>query len=157
MSDVSISDSAVKPGASRKAKFLAMITILLVSAAGFVSTYLGFWSLTAIFQKKPQATISQVVEFVDVPTIVLTIPGPTTRNLGIAVKIETTAEEKAQVTHLIPRVSDAFNTFLSSIDPSAFEKRGVLEIIRAELATRTEFILGEKAFKDILITEFRVQ
>ena len=37
------------------------------------------------------------------------------------------------------------------------EKRGILDIVRDELATRAVFVLGDKAFSDILITEFRIQ
>ena len=55
----------------------------------------------------------------------------------------------------MPRVSDAFTSFLSGIDPAAYDKRGVLEIIRAELLARTRYVLGEDAIKDLLITEFR--
>ena len=43
----------------------------------------------------------------------------------------------------------------SGIDPAAYDKRGVLEIIRAELLARTRYVLGEDAIKDLLITEFR--
>ena len=47
--------------------------------------------------------------------------------------------------------------FLSQVDASAFGRRGILEIVRGELATRTSFILGEAAVRDLLITEFRIQ
>ena len=53
------------------------------------------------------------------------------------------------------RVSDSFTTFLAGIDPAAYDKRGVLEVIRAELVTRARMVLGEAPVKDILITEFR--
>ena len=43
------------------------------------------------------------------------------------------------------------------IDAAAFSRRGILEIIRAELATRTRFVLGDAAVRDLLITEFRIQ
>ena len=55
----------------------------------------------------------------------------------------------------MPRILDTFTGFLSGIDPAAYDKRGVLEIIRAELLARTRYVLGETAAKDLLITEFR--
>ena len=58
---------------------------------------------------------------------------------------------------LIPRLLDSFNGFLTDIDPAAFEKRGILDIVRDELATRAVFVLGKEAFTDVLITEFRIQ
>jgi flagellar FliL protein len=45
--------------------------------------------------------------------------------------------------------------FLSAVDHRAYDKRGVLEIIRAELATRIATDLGDIPFNDLLITEFR--
>ena len=63
--------------------------------------------------------------------------------------------DQAQIAHLMPRILDAFTAFLSGIDPAAYDKRGVLEIIRAELLTRSRYVLGTDALKDLLITEFR--
>ena len=54
-------------------------------------------------------------------------------------------EAKAQALALMPRITDSYNGFLSRIDSSAFSRRGILEIIRAELATRTRFVLGDDA------------
>ena len=72
-------------------------------------------------------------------------------------QIETDQVHRPEVEHLTPRLSDAFNSFLADIAPAAFEKRGILDIVRDELATRAVFVLGDKAFSDILITEFRIQ
>ena len=77
--------------------------------------------------------------------------------LIMTVKIETDQTHRAEVEHLVPRILDSFNSFLSNVDPYAFEKRGMLDIIRDELATRAAFVLGKDAFADILITEFRIQ
>ena len=57
----------------------------------------------------------------------------------------------------MPRITDSYNGFLSQIDAAAFSRRGILEILRAELATRTRFVLGDAALRDLLITEFRIQ
>ena len=58
---------------------------------------------------------------------------------------------------LLPRITDSFNSLLSQVDPVAFSRRGILEIIREELATRSRLILGDAAVRDLLITEFRIQ
>ena len=57
----------------------------------------------------------------------------------------------------MPRILDSFNSFLSDIDPAAFDRRGVLEIVRAELQTRVDMLLGEPRVGNVLITEFAIQ
>ena len=134
--------------------------VVIMTGGGFASTFLGFWSPMAFFAAKeehPPEAQAPTVEFVDIPQIVLTLAGPRSRMLIMTVKIETDQTHRAEVEHLVPRILDSFNSFLSDVDPSAFEKRGMLDIIRDELATRAAFVLGKDAFADILITEFRIQ
>ncbi len=95
--------------------------------------------------------------FVDLPQIALTLSGPQSRTLALAVKVEAKPENVAQIEFLQPRILDAFNGFFSEVDPLAFEKKGIIDVVRNELSTRLTFILGEGAFNDILITEFRIQ
>lgn len=157
MADVTGADIPNQESSRKRGKLISVIVVLLAVVAGFVTVYLGFWSITGMLEKRPKSESTQVIDFVDIPTVSLTIPGATPRALVVSVKIETAPAFRAQVEHLIPRISDAYNAFLSSIDSSAFQKRGVLEIIRSELATRTEYIIGAEAFSDVLITEFWVK
>lgn len=71
--------------------------------------------------------------------------------------IDTDPLQADQAKLLMPRVVDAFNGLLAGIDPAALDRRGILEILRAEMATRARFVLGEDAVRDLLITEFRIQ
>lgn len=133
---------------------------VILGGAGFASTYLGYLSLPALGGAKPAASHGETtpkIEFVDIPRIVLTLAGPGARTLVMAIKLETDAAHRPEVEHLIPRLQDVFNSFLADIDGAAFEKRGILDIVRDELATRAALVLGKSAFTDILITEFRVQ
>lgn len=159
-----MTDAAANPEAPPKGglkKLLPLILAVVMLGGGFASTFLGFWSPMALLQPAPQeeahAPALPQVQFVDLPQIVLTLSGPQLRMLVMTVQIESDAAHRAEVEHLIPRLSDAFNSFLADIDPTAFEKRGILDIVRDELATRAVFVLGKDAFSDILITEFRIQ
>ncbi|AGT07447.1 flagellar basal body-associated FliL family protein [Paracoccus aminophilus] len=139
---------------------LLMIALpVLLLGAGFGTTYLGLWSPLSLFAKSEAepAAFAPTAVFVDLPTIVTALPGGRGRSVVLSAKIETDAAHQAQVQYLQPRILDAFNTFLADIDPAAFERRGILDILRAELTTRLGFILGDKAFSDLLITEFRIQ
>lgn len=159
MTDVIDINTEEKGGGGLRRIFLPLGIAVIMTAGGFASTYLGFWSpssLLAAKEKVPE-TSAPVVEFVDIPQIVLSLAGPRARMLIMTVKIETDQANRAEVEHQTPRLLDSFNSFLADVDASAFERRGILDIIRDELATRAVFVLGKDAFTDILITEFRIQ
>jgi flagellar FliL protein len=157
MTDATI-DPPAKPS-GKKGVLLAGLMSLLLGGLGFASTYLELWSPGDLFSgaaARDEAGLPPVV-FVDVPVIELNLPGRPQRSLVLAATIETDTENAAAVTHLMPRVQDAFTSFLSGVDRDAYDKRGVLEIIRGELVTRTRYVLGEQPVKDLLITEFRIK
>lgn len=140
---------------SGKKRILMLMLPVLLAGGGFASTYLGLWSPAAMLAPKAEAPTAPAVIFVTVPSIQLTIPGGSGRQIVVSASIETDSAHQAEVAHLMPRILDAFTGFLSGIDPAAYDKRGVLEIIRAELVTRSRYVLGTEAVKDLLITEFR--
>lgn len=144
----------------KKGLLVPLVAALVVGGGGFASTYLGFWSPSSLFagggDHAAGAEVSQAV-FVDVPRVELNLPGGRGRVLVLSATIETDSAHQSEVAHLMPRVSDAFASFMSGVDPAAYDKRGVLEIIRAELVTRTRYVLGEEPVKDLLITEFLIR
>lgn len=148
---------AVDPPArpSGKKKLIPILAAVVLAGGGFASTYLGLWSPAAMLAPGEEAPAAPLVVFVPVPTIELNIPGGSGQSLVLSASVETDSVHQAEVAHLMPRVLDAFNAFLSGIDPAAYDKRGVLEIIRAELVTRSRYVLGNEAITDLLITEFR--
>lgn len=147
--------------ASRSGRLMCVLVAVMALAAGFGSSYMGLWSpMTLISGIEPDAEHAAAgpeVTFVDVPRIILTIPGDRAQTLAMTVMIEVPPEQKGQALELMPRIVDSYNGFLSRIEASAFSRRGILEIVRAELATRTRFVLGDAAVRDLLITEFRIQ
>lgn len=156
MTDATANLAADPPAkASGRKKLIPILAAVLLAGGGFASTYLGLWSPAAMLAPKKEAPPAPMVIFVNLPTIELNIPGGSGRSLLLAASLETDSAHQAEVAHLMPRILDAFTSFLSGIDPAAYDKRGVLEIIRAELLARTRYILGESAIKDLLITEFR--
>lgn len=153
--------TVAEPGKSRIGRLMPLLLPVLAMGGGAASTYLGFWSPLALISSSEAPAEAHAagpeIAFVDVPRIVLTVPGERTQTLALTVMIEVAREAKAQALALMPRITDSYNGFLSRIDSSAFSRRGILEIIRAELATRTRFVLGDDAVRDLLITEFRIQ
>ena len=72
-------------------------------------------------------------------------------------KLEVPADQAKAIERLLPRVMDAFNTFVTGIAPEAFERRGILEIMREELKTRVQLALKTDAPVDVLIMEFALK
>lgn len=158
MSDVADMDGA-GDAPKKRGRLLILVVPLLALFAGVSLGFFGVFSPLSLMEKKDPKEIAFVSDyvFVDLPQIALTLSGPKSRTLALAVKVEAKPENVAQIEFLQPRILDAFNGFLSEIDPLAFEKKGIIDVVRNELSTRLTFILGEGAFNDILITEFRIQ
>lgn len=158
MTDLAEPDGNTAGTPRRRGPLLAVILIAVFVSAGLASTYMGLWSPSQILSRPQQATADEdAVVFVDIPTIVLLIPGRQGRNLVLSAKIETLTKHQADVEYMIPRILDSFNGFLVEIDASAYEKRGILDVIRSELMTRASYVIGPENLNDVLITEFRIQ
>ncbi|MTH80024.1 flagellar basal body-associated FliL family protein [Paracoccus aestuariivivens] len=160
MADAGAFQSITTVGKRGPKPIVLALTFILLAGGGFISTFIGTWSPLGFFNSEhsgPVQRFQSKAEFVAIPQIILTLPGAQMRTLVMAIQIETTVSKKQEVQVLLPRLSDSFNSFLSSIDIGAFEKRGILEIIRDELANRAVYVLGKESFSDVLITEFRIQ
>lgn len=96
------------------AKLLLPVFAVVFAAAGFAVTYLGLLSFpSASAASKPHVKAEiPAVEFVDIPTIALPIPGAKHRMIILTAAIETDAAHRAGIEHLMPRVQDAFTSFL---------------------------------------------
>lgn len=160
MTDISAPTDALPPRSPLR-RLLPLALPVLALAAGLGTTLTGLWSPLSLLAPSESAVETAPVEpaasFLDVPRIVLTIPGERTQTLALSVIIEVEPGALGQARLLMPRILDSYTGFLSQIDAAAFSRRGILEILRGELVTRTGFILGETAIRDLLITEFRIQ
>lgn len=154
---------AGKPG--RKRLLLPLVAAVVLAVGGFASSFLGFWSPLGLFAASPEAEteaeaekpVDPTLAFVAVPPIELTLTGGSHSVLGLTTVIETQAGAVEAITALLPRVLDSFNGFLSGVDPQAFDKRGVLDIIKYELTARAREALPDLPVKDLLITEFKLK
>lgn len=161
MTDISEPMTAL-PAGGRIRRLLPVLLAVAGLAAGLGTTLTGLWSPLSLIGRDSAPAPAEspalpAVHFVEVPRILLSLPGERPRTLAMSVLIDVTPASEALARQLMPRLSDAFTTFLADIDPAAFERRGILDIVRLELATRARFVLGEEAVRDLLITEYRIQ
>lgn len=132
----------------------------LLAGGGFASTYFGLWSPSAMLGQMGQEKSAHPAgefDFIHVPRIEQSLTGGRGRSLSLSVAIETHPQYRASIEQQMPRLTDTFHAFVAGVDPSAYDKRGVLEIIRAEMQTRARLVLGEEPVKGLLITEFLVK
>ena len=159
MTDIALTDTDPEPrppGKSRR-RLLFVALALLIAGGGFASSYMGLWSPLAVAglsgSTATQAETARTT-FIDVPPINVTLPDARPRMLHLVVKLEVDEPSAKETLRLLPRVLDAFNTFLTGIAPDAFERRGILEIIREELRTRVQIALESQVPVGVLIMEF---
>lgn len=156
MTDLALTDTSVP--VARKRGLVRLMLVPAAIAAGVSSTVLGVWAPLSMLDKaEAPANVVDAPSFLELPRLLISLPATPPRTLAISVVIETPAQDLAQSRLLQPRLTDAFTAFLSDIDPAAFARRGVLEVVRAELTTRAGYILGPEAVRNVLITEFRIQ
>ena len=149
-------DSA--PAARGRRRWLLPLALCIVAGgAGFTPTWLGLWSPLALIEgvgAPAGESAARLPAFIEVPPLVLSIPGPHPRRLRLGITLEVQERNRAAVTHLLPRVNDVATGFLTGIAPEAYDRRGILEVIRAELTTRISQATGPGKIDDVLLTEF---
>lgn len=157
----SIEVEAETPPKSRKKTLILGVATLLAAGLGFAGTYLGLVPALPFIGGGKEAPVNENpfkdISFVDVPAVMVTIPGSPPRQVVLAAKLEVDSVNAEAVQYMQPRIADLLNTFLSGIDPQAFDRRGILEIIRAEIATRVDMVLGPGMVRDVLITQFGIK
>ena len=71
--------TVAEPGKSRIGRLMPLLVPVLALGAGAASTYMGFWSPLALISSAETPAEAHVtgpeIAFVDVPRIVLTVPG----------------------------------------------------------------------------------
>lgn len=159
MTDASLDGTETEiapPPASRRGLLLVAVLCLLAGGAGFAPTFLGLWSPIALVRGLSQPSEAGAAQpaFIEVPAMTLSIPGLRPRRVRIALVLEVREGERATVTHLLPRVEDVVTGFLTGIAPEAYDRRGILEVIRAELTTRIGQALAPARIEGVLLTEF---
>ncbi|WBU60208.1 flagellar basal body-associated FliL family protein [Paracoccus albus] len=154
-----MADTTKNPSTSRGRgrPALIMAALLFLAGAGsFAAAYAGLVSPLAMLRSGEMTGKNAAVGFVEVPRIMVPMLGGT-RQIVLSVKLEAEPERVAAIKQQMPRILDSFNLFLSNIAPAAIDRRGVLEIIRTELQTRIDMLLGEVGAAKVLITEFAIQ
>jgi len=110
---------------------------------------------TSLKVEKAKAADLPDVAFVDVPTLIVTLPPEAeNKHLRFSAKIEVPSEYQTDVEFLMPRIQDLMNGYLRALRAKDIEGPGALFRIRVHLFQRVLMVVGKGKAKGLLVTEF---
>lgn len=98
---------------------------------------------------------SQVGGFIPVDTVIVTLPsGGPHQHLRFGAQLEVNPAYVSEVEAQMPRIIDAFNTYLRAVDISDLQDQAALTRIRSHLLARMQIVTGPDRVRDVLVMEF---
>jgi len=153
-------EAAPKP--KRKLPFkLIIIAVgaLLVLGGGGAAAYFVFGAKTE--HKAADVPVKPPVAFMEIPDVVVNLAGAAnerTQYLKVRVVLEVPEQSViAQITPVMPRVMDAFQTYLRELRPSDLEGSAGLYRLREELTRRVNATIEPARINAVLFKELVIQ
>lgn len=153
---------ATPPRMSKRGFLIGLVLALLAGGGAFFAVYSGM-ILSAHDAKGHDEAADETMhdaplpDVAFVPTGAIVVPvgeGGSGRFLHFAASIEVPKEAEADVTHLLPRITDVLNTYLRAVEVSDLDRTTALARLRAQMLRRVQIVLGDGSARDLLITEF---
>jgi flagellar FliL protein len=151
-----------------KKKWLTLppLKYLLIGAAGFVllagggaGTYLFLFSKGD--ERKVEATVANAAVFVDLPEVVVNLSNPgSERRQYLKISIVLDLPDQKTIEHIqpiMPRVMDAFQTYLRELRPSDLDGSAGLYRLKEELTRRINASIAPNRINAVLFKEIIVQ
>jgi flagellar FliL protein len=157
-------DEAEAAAPSKKTFPLKLVIIavaaLVVLGGGGAAAYFVFGGTK---EEKPVVPVVKPVAFMDIPDLVVNLAGTgggneRTQYLKIRIVLEVPDQAViAQITPLLPRVMDAFQTFLRELRPTDLEGSAGLYRLKEELTRRVNAAIEPARINAVLFKELVVQ
>jgi len=140
-------------------KFLIIGAAALLLIGGGVGAYFFFFSHP--HEAKAENPAVKPAVFVDLPEILVNLSNPSaerTQYLRIKVVLELPEQKMVeQITPIMPRVMDAFQTYLRELRPSDLDGSAGLYRLKEELTRRVNVSIAPARFNAVLFKEIVVQ
>ena len=140
-------------------KFLINGAAALVLIGGGVGAYFFFFAHP--HEPKAEAAHVKPAVFVDLPEILVNLSNPSaerTQYLRIKVVLELPEQKMIdQITPIMPRVMDAFQTYLRELRPSDLDGSAGLYRLKEELTRRVNVSIAPARINAVLFKEIVVQ
>jgi len=140
-------------------KFLIIGAAVLLLIGGGVGAYFFFFSHP--HDTKAENPLVKPAVFVDLPEILVNLSNPSaerTQYLRIKVVLELPEQKMIeQITPIMPRVMDAFQTYLRELRPSDLDGSAGLYRLKEELTRRVNVSIAPARINAVLFKEIVVQ
>ena len=121
----------------------------------------GYYFFTHKSEPKPEAAVVKPAVFVDLPEILVNLSNTgseRTQYLKIKIVLELAEQPMvAQITPVMPRVMDAFQTYLRELRPSDLDGSAGLYRLKEELTRRVNVAIAPSRINAVLFKEIVVQ
>jgi flagellar FliL protein len=164
-----INESAQDDGAEAPVKAgwnfaLPSMKIMIIAAAGLIVLAgggVGAWLYFGHAEKKEEVAAPKPATFVDLPEVLVNLSNAgTDRTQYLKVKITLEIPDKelaAQIQPVMPRVMDAFQTYLRELRPTDLDGSAGLYRLREELTRRVNTAVAPSKITAVLFKEIVVQ
>ncbi len=156
-------DEAPKKKGGKLGLVLGLVMALVLGGGGFYAVHSGLLlappqdtsDTEAAGPSLPLAGPLPGVAFVAVDPLVVNLgPAGAGRHLRFRAHLEVNAEHVADVTLMLPRVTDVLNGYLRAVDMTELSDPMALQRLRAQMLRRVQVVTGEGRVRDLLIMEF---
>src|SRR5436305_13716209 len=153
-------DSAPKKKLPLKLIAMAAAGFLLVAGGG-TGAYFMFFGKKKHDEEKAHAPVMKPIAFLDLPDVMVNLANAgSDRTQSLKVKIVLELPEQAmaaQITPVIPRVMDTFQTYLRELRPTDLEGSAGLYRMREELTRRVNAAISPGRVNAVLFKEIVLQ
>lgn len=149
-------------GPKKKSKLpliIGLVACLIGAAGGFFAVNSGF-ILSSESDPGDDGSLAKVedvsdVAFVPIDPIIVTLrPGSSNKHLSFRTQLEVPNIYRADVEHLLPRIVDVMNSYLSALETKDFESPAIIVRLRSQLLRRVQIVAGVERVNDLLVMEF---
>lgn len=158
MSDAAEPEEQTGKKGGRMPLVLGLVLAILGGAGGFYASWSGLAAGKVAETETAEMPLLKEMKqlaYVDVDPLVISLTGAAPlKHLTFRANLEVRETEKDAVKHVLPRVSDALNSYLRALDPADLEDPAALSRLRAQMLHRVQVIAGSGKVTDLLILEF---
>jgi len=159
MTDATADPESAVPAKKSKLPILIGLALALVLGGG------GFFAVSSgmILPPADEEHEETVADDPNLPDVAFVPIQPLVINLGrdgrnnylrFQAQLEVASKYEADVTGLLPRVTDVLNSYLRAVGISELEDPAALTRLRAQMLRRIQVVTGQGRVRDLLIMEF---
>lgn len=171
MADTTTEDTTPPPKRSKLPLVIGLVLLVVFAGGGFFAVSQGLVpglgpkapeqagadpSGPADRDATPESAVPEVA-FIPLEPLIVSLQGADPpRLLRFGATLEVPLQDESDVTRLMPRITDALNSFLQAIDLQMVTDRDALLRLRVQMLHRVQLVVGQDRVRDVLIAEFVV-